>query len=168
MITRSENFLKTYEGFKLGSLGAGKKPGRDLESEQPEEGKLKITVIDQPENDAVVAGKSVNFPSIVWEESDGFAYDLSVNHGALTGTFTMILLAGKRVGFAGISTDWLAMSISAPEFGPIIEKYRSYVSEIKTSGIETLAPDGRLLSSFKIQPNYRAGYQKWYAAKEKE
>lgn len=110
MPTRSENYIQLFEGFRLGSLGAGKKPAS---YEEPKTPKLPTEIHILREDDAPIQvfGQLRHRPSLYWQDLDGYGYHFGLDYRPEDTSFLFSISCGEVIlSTKGIRTSWLAWS----------------------------------------------------------
>jgi hypothetical protein len=147
-MTRADKLL---EGFKLGSLGAGKKPVSSVVDEPKKE--KTHTIIDSGTVDPP-RGTTIGLPYVFWSESDGWSYFFGVNYAKNKG-FNLQLSGGpdldyrttndrKKWGIIFEGSQW-SIEVDTGKRGDIsfaITHFNSFSSKIEHSGVSGLRVDG--------------------------
>jgi hypothetical protein len=144
MVSRAD---KIIEGFKLGSLGAGKKSVNDM-TDEPKKEKTH-TIIDSGKVNPPL-GTFIGLPYVFWNESDGWSYFFGVNYSKNKG-FNLQLSGGpdldyrttndrKKWGIILEGSQW-SIEINTGKSGDIsfaIAKFNSFNTKIEQNGVSGL------------------------------
>jgi hypothetical protein len=174
-MSRAEKFL---EGFKLGALGAGRKPvtGTDDETPVVSGSASKVRIIKEgteKKNGNAFEGPQ-SYPYIYWEDKDGWRYVITMNQNLtkyslfLSGGPNLVVEEDKRDPFlyAVMSGKvWMYSAITKWTREQVFPVYEQLVSTIKSQGIEGLFKK-KLLKKFKAFSDDQAKFDAWLSERK--
>jgi hypothetical protein len=156
-MTRSEEYIQLFEGFKLGSLGVSRKPVVTIEPEEKKpEPVPELKILKEEETSVRVDRVTKRLPSIYWADVDGYRYHLKLDYRPEHKSFLFVLVCGIGIATGGMRTLWLAYSKMMPDHDDMLHRFDFYVSGIKAEGLESID-----LKEFSVSSSYTSKYQKW-------
>jgi hypothetical protein len=153
MTTRAD---KIIEGFKLGSLGAGRKPMRGAD-EQPVHSKVMEKGVNQI--------RGLDCPYVYWVDTDKWAYCLNVSHDFNEPDLWVLVFAGgpkMKLGklneiVGPDDADFAVESAHPDKFKKMLKWYNRLLSLIETDGLNGIL--GYVLNFYSNNDMWK--FEKW-------
>lgn len=151
MISRADSFL---EGFKLGSLGAGKKK---IVEPIPKKKVWPLAVMKEHET---IATDGRAYPYLLWYDTDGVEYKMSLAMHPINGKAYFIIDAYDEESFKQV------VSKEEKPYDTGIALFDVYSRMIKQRGINGLVENFKHL--FKPTSGNEARFEKWIKVRKQE